>query len=76
MGSGVSALCGGVWRYTFEWALDLFLLAFGERVGVKPWQVQQAAQETVSAAQDERGLQMDEKPKEQEERAVETRLRK
>jgi len=47
-------------------------LALGERVGVKPWQVQQATQETVSATQDERGLQMDEKPKEQEERAVET----
>ena len=31
-----------------------------------------AAQETVSATQDERGLQMDEKPKEQEDRAVET----
>jgi len=33
----------------------------------------QAAQETVSATQDERHLQMDEKPKEQEKRAVETR---
>jgi len=32
----------------------------------------QAVQETVSATQDERGLQMDEKPKEQEEGAVET----
>jgi len=48
------------------------LAAVGERVSIKPWQIQQAAQETVSATQDERGLQMDEKPKEQEERPVET----
>ena len=57
--------------YMFEQALDLFLLALGERVGIKPWQIQQAAQETVSAIQDERGLQMDEKPREQEEQPVE-----
>ena len=58
--------------YTFEQTLDLFLAAIGKRVGIKPWQIQQAAQETISATQDERGLQMDEKLKEQEERAVET----
>jgi len=58
--------------YTFEQTLDPFLLALGERVGIKPWPIQQAAQETVSATQDERGLHMDEKPKEQEEQAVET----
>ena len=29
--------------YTFEQALDLSLLALGERVGIKPWQIQQAA---------------------------------
>ena len=48
------------------------MLALGEPVGIQPWQIQQAAQETVSATQDERGLQMDEKPKEQEKRVVET----
>jgi len=58
--------------YTFEQALDLFLLALGEPVGIQPWPVRQAAQETVSATQDERDLQMDEKPKEQEKGAVET----
>jgi len=57
---------------TFEQTLNLFLLALGERVGIQSRQIQHAAQETVSATQDERGLQMDEKPKEQEERAVET----
>jgi len=57
---------------TFEQTLNLFLLALGERVGIQSRQIQHAAQETVSAAQDERGLQMDEKPKEQEERVVET----
>jgi integron integrase len=29
--------------YTFEQTLDLFLTALGERAGVKPWQIQQAA---------------------------------
>ena len=29
--------------YTFEQTLDLFLAAVGERVGIKPWQIQQAA---------------------------------
>ena len=29
--------------YTFEQTLDLFLGQIGERVGVKPWQIQQAA---------------------------------
>ena len=29
--------------YTFEQTLDLFLAHIGERVGIKPWQVQQAA---------------------------------
>ena len=29
--------------YTFEQTLDLFLAAVGERVGIQPWQVQQAA---------------------------------
>ena len=58
--------------YTFEQTLDLFLAAVGERVGIQSWQIQQAAQETASATQNERGLQMDEKPKEQEERPVET----
>ena len=57
--------------HTFEQTLDLFLATVGERVGIKPWQVQQAAQETVSATQNERGLQMDEKPREPEEQAVE-----
>jgi len=47
-------------------------LAFGDRVCTDSWQIQQAAQETVSATQDERHLQMDEKPKEQEKRVVET----
>jgi len=58
--------------YTFEHTLELFLAALRERVGIKSWPVRQAAQETVSATQDERGLQLDEKPKEREERAVET----
>ena len=29
--------------YTFEQTLDLFLADVGRRVGVKPWQIQQAA---------------------------------
>jgi len=29
--------------YTFEQTLDLFLAAIGKRVGIKPWQIQQAA---------------------------------
>jgi len=29
--------------YTFEQTLELFLAALGERVGIKPWQIQQAA---------------------------------
>ena len=29
--------------YTFEQTLDMFLAEVGERVGVKPWQIQQAA---------------------------------
>lgn len=29
--------------YTFEQTLDLFLAQIGERVGVKPWQIQQAS---------------------------------
>jgi len=29
--------------YTFEQTLDLFLSQIGERVGIKPWQIQQAA---------------------------------
>jgi hypothetical protein len=29
--------------YTFEQTLDLFLAEVGERVGTKPWQLQQAA---------------------------------
>ena len=29
--------------HTFEQTLDLFLTALGQRTGVKPWQVQQAA---------------------------------
>ena len=29
--------------YTFEQTLDLFLAEMGQRVGVKPWQIQQAA---------------------------------
>jgi len=29
--------------YTFEQTLDLFLAQIGDRVGAKPWQVQQAA---------------------------------
>jgi len=33
--------------YTFEQTLDLFLAAVGERVGIKPRQIQQATQETV-----------------------------
>jgi len=56
--------------YTFKQTLDLFLLPLGERLDIKSWQIQQAAEERVSATQDERGLQMDEKPKEQE--AIET----
>ena len=28
--------------YTFEQTLDLFLAAIGKRVGIKPWQIQQA----------------------------------
>ena len=58
--------------YTFKQAQVLFLLALGKRGGIQSWQIQQAVQETVSASQDERGLQMYEKPKEQEEGAVET----
>jgi len=27
--------------YTFEQTLELFLAALGERVGIKPWQIQQ-----------------------------------
>jgi len=27
--------------YTFEHTLELFLAALGERVGIKPWQIQQ-----------------------------------
>jgi len=29
--------------YTFERTLDVFLAAIGRRVGIKPWQIQQAA---------------------------------
>jgi hypothetical protein len=29
--------------YTFEQTLDLFLAEVGQRAGVKPWQIQQAA---------------------------------
>ena len=29
--------------YTFEQTLDLFLSSIGQRVGIKPWQIQQAA---------------------------------
>jgi len=40
--------------YTFKQTLDLFLAAVGERVSIKLWQIQQAAQETASATQDGR----------------------
>jgi len=39
--SACNAQAGG--GYTFEQALDLFLAEVGGRVGVKPWQIQQAA---------------------------------
>jgi len=42
LGAGVSDLCGGAWRLTFEQTQDMFLAALGKRTGVEPWQIRQA----------------------------------